>query len=94
VAALLLGYSESSLVEGAASVPAATLEPEEPTEAPSSLRPVVGDDWSFEDPSTDSPSSSRSWASNLQISVLGALLLFVALIAGLCVWVYSMKGSS
>ena len=94
VAALLLGYSESSLVEGAASVPAETLEAEEPTGAPSSLRPVVGDDWSFEDPSTDSPSSSRSWASNLQVSVLGALLLFVALIVGLCVWVYSRKGSS
>ena len=94
MAALLLGYSESSLVEGAASVPAETLEAEESTGAPSSLRPVVGDDWSFEDPSTDSPSSSRSWASNLQVSVLGALLLFVVGIVGLCVWVYSRKGSS
>jgi hypothetical protein len=89
VAALLLGYNESSLVEGPASVPADDEESVESTGAPDSLHPVVGDDWSFEEPSADPEPSGRSWASNLRISVVVALLLFIAVIVGVCVWVYT-----
>ncbi|MDP6940154.1 MAG: hypothetical protein QF848_15120 [Planctomycetota bacterium] len=91
VAALLLGYNESSLVEGPGSAPALEPNADEPSGAPDSLRPVAGDDWAFEDPPSEPKASGMSWASNLRFSVIVALLLFLAVIAGVCIWIYTRR---
>jgi hypothetical protein len=89
VAALLLGYTESSLAEGVALPTPAEGELEDAAGAPSSLHPVVGDDWSFEEPSDEPLPVPRSWATNFRTSVVAALALFLALVMGLCIWIYT-----
>ncbi len=91
VAALLLGYNESSLVEGAPSAPDHEPDAVELSGARDSLRPVAGDDWAFEEPSSEPEPSGLSWASNLRVSVIIALLLFLAVIAGVCSWIYTRR---
>ena len=88
VAALLLGYRESSLEEGAHSLPVGDVGSEDAPGAPSSLHPVVGDDWSFAEPSGDPPPAPPSMTFSFMKSFVAALVLFLALVSGLCLWIY------